>query len=108
MGPSSSGVGSSTSRTSKPSKGRPGGFWRKEEQRAPPPRRRRSVFPGILPPEHVKILIGSVPGRRCLSPLSLEEPYDIYPVSTGCLPRPQVYVEQHLAPAGDLPFQLGI
>jgi hypothetical protein len=49
-----------------------------------------------------------VPGRRCLSPLNLKELYDIFPVSTGCLSGPQVYVEVHLAPAGDLPFQLGL
>ena len=26
----------------------------------------------------------------------------------GCLSGPQVYVKEHLAPAGDLPFQLGL
>jgi len=67
------------------------------------------VCPGRLaPPEHIQLLIGSVPGRGCLGPLNLEELYDIFPVSTGCLPGPQVYVKEHLAPAGDLPFQLGL
>jgi hypothetical protein len=49
-----------------------------------------------------------VPGRSCLHTLNLKELYDIFPVSTGRLPRPQVYVKEHLLPAGDLPFQLGL
>jgi hypothetical protein len=49
-----------------------------------------------------------VPGRRCLSPLKLQELYDVFAVSTGCLSGPQVDVEEHLVPAGDLPFQLGL
>jgi hypothetical protein len=49
-----------------------------------------------------------VPGRRCLIPLNLKELYDIFPLSTGCFPRPQIYVKEHLAPAGDLPFQLNL
>jgi hypothetical protein len=49
-----------------------------------------------------------VPGRGCLSTLNLEEFYDIFPVSTGCLSGPQVDVKEHLAPAGDLPFQLDL
>jgi hypothetical protein len=49
-----------------------------------------------------------VPGRRCLYALNLKELYDIFALSTGCLPGPQVYVEEHLAPAGDLPFQLDL
>ena len=52
--------------------------------------------------------MGSVPGRGCLSPLNLEEFYDIFPISPGCLSGPQVYVEEHLTPAGDLPFQFGL
>jgi len=52
--------------------------------------------------------MGSVPGRRCLSTLNLKELYDIFPLSTGCLSGPQLYVKEHLAPAGDLPFQLGL
>jgi hypothetical protein len=66
------------------------------------------VFPGLLPPEHIQIGVGSLPGSRCIYTLNLKEPYDIFPVSTGCLPRPQVYVEQHPAPALYLPFQLGL
>ena len=48
----SSGVASSTSMTSKPSRGRPGAPWRKQEGRAPPPRRRlkSSALPGRLAP----------------------------------------------------------
>jgi hypothetical protein len=49
-----------------------------------------------------------VPGRGRLSPLNLEELYDIFPLSTGCLPGPQLYVEDHLAPAAYLSFQLGL
>jgi hypothetical protein len=45
-----------------------------------------------------------VPGRRCLLTLNLKELYDIFALSTGCLPSPQIYVKEHLAPAGDLPF----
>jgi hypothetical protein len=52
--------------------------------------------------------MGSVPGRGCLPTLHLEEPHDIYPVSTGCLSGPQVDVEEHLSPARYLPFQLGL
>jgi len=67
------------------------------------------VFPRRLaPPEHIQIGVGSVPGRGCLHTLNLKELYDIFPVSTGCLPRPQVYVKEHLVPAGDLPFQLDL
>ncbi len=47
-------------------------------------------------------------GRSCLPTLNLKELYNIFPASTGCLPRPQVYVKEHLLPAGDLPFQLGL
>jgi hypothetical protein len=49
-----------------------------------------------------------VPGRGCLRTLNLEQPHDIVAVSPGCLPGPQVYVKEHLAPAGDLSFQLGL
>jgi hypothetical protein len=89
-----------------PSRGRPGASWRKEERRAP--HRRLSAFPGRQPPEHIQILVGSVPGSRCLSPLNLEEPYDVFPLLPGRLPGPQLYVKEHLAPAGDLPFQLDL
>jgi hypothetical protein len=67
------------------------------------------VFPGLLPPpEHIQIGVGSLPGRSCFHALNLKELYDIFAVSTGCLPRPQVYVKKHLLPAGDLPFQLDL
>jgi hypothetical protein len=49
-----------------------------------------------------------VPGRRCFYALNLKEFYDIFAVSTGCLSGPQVYVKEYPAPAGDLPFQLGL
>jgi hypothetical protein len=52
--------------------------------------------------------MGSVPGRGCLLALNLKELYYIFAVSTNCLSGPQVHVEEHLAPAGDLPFQLGL
>ena len=48
-----------------------------------------------------------MPGRDCLLALNLKEPYDVFAISAGCLPRPQVYVEQNPVPAGDLAFQLG-
>jgi hypothetical protein len=66
------------------------------------------MFPGRLSPEHIQIGVGSVPCRGCLGPLNLEELYDIFPLSPGCLPGPQVYVKEHLAPAVDLSFQLGL
>ena len=47
-------------------------------------------------------------GSGCLPTLNLEELYDISAVSTGCLSGPQVDVEEHLTPARDLPFQLGL
>ena len=49
-----------------------------------------------------------MPGRRCLLALNLKELYDIFALSTGCLSGPQIYVKEHLAPAGDLPFQLDL
>jgi len=49
-----------------------------------------------------------VSGRGCLLTLNLKELYDIFALSTGCLPGPQIYVKEHLTPAGDLPFQLGL
>ena len=67
------------------------------------------MFPGHLaPPEHLQICVGSVPGSGCPSPLKLQELYDSFPLSTGSLSGPQVYVEEHLLPAGDLPFQLDL
>jgi hypothetical protein len=49
-----------------------------------------------------------VPGRRCLLTLNLKELYDIFPISTGCLSGPKIYVKEHLAPALYLPFELGL
>jgi hypothetical protein len=49
-----------------------------------------------------------VPGRRCLYALNLKELYDVFALSAGCLPGPKIYVKEHLAPAGDLPFQLNL
>jgi hypothetical protein len=67
------------------------------------------VFPGHLaPPEHIQIGVGSLPGRGCLYALTFKEPHDLFAVSTGCLSGPQVDVEEHLVPAGDLPFQLDL
>jgi hypothetical protein len=67
------------------------------------------VFPRHLaPPKHIQLCVGSLPGRHCPSPLKLEEPYDVFALSPGCLPGPQLYVEEHLVPAGDLPFQFDL
>jgi len=49
-----------------------------------------------------------VPGRGCLNPLNLEEPYDIFPLPPSCFPGPQIYVKEHLGPALYLPLQLGL
>jgi hypothetical protein len=87
---------------------RPGASWRKDQERAPS-RLLSSGFPGRLaPPEYIEILIGSVPGRGCLYALNLKELYDIFALSTGCLSGPQIYVKEHLGPAGDLSFQLDL
>ena len=59
---------------------------------------------GVSAPESIQIGASQLPGRHCLSPLNLKEPYYIFPLSTGCLPGPQVYVEEHLIPARYLPF----
>jgi hypothetical protein len=61
---------------------------------------------GVSAPESIQIGASQLPGRHCLSPLNLKEPYYVFPASTGCLPRPEVYVKEHPAPASDLPFQL--
>src|SRR5215217_4247160 len=94
---------------SKPSRELRGASWRKEQRRAPPRRLLTCGFPGRLaPPEHIQILIGSVPGGGCLGPLNLKEFYDIFPLPPSCFPGPKIYVKEHLAPAGDLPFQLDL
>jgi len=49
-----------------------------------------------------------VPGRGYLDTLNLEKLYDIFPLPPSGLPGPQIYVKEHLLPAGDLPFQLGL
>ena len=49
-----------------------------------------------------------MPGRHCLYALNFKEPHNIFPLSKGCLSGPQLYVEEHLAPALYLPFQLGL
>src|SRR5215204_624791 len=108
--------------TSKPSKGRPGACWRKRGRvslkRTSPKQLLRASqgSPGsqgsqgsqgrVCAPESIQIGASQLPGRDCLSLLNLKEPYDIFPLSTGCFPRPQIYVEEHPAPALYLPFQL--
>ena len=49
-----------------------------------------------------------MPGRHCLYALNFKEPHNIFPLSKGCLSGPQLYVEEHPAPALYLPFQLGL
>src|SRR5215218_8133951 len=63
---------------------------------------------GVCAPESIQIGASPLPGRDCLIPLKLKEPYYIFPLPPSCFPGPQIYVEQHPAPAGDLPFQLGL
>src|SRR5215211_794515 len=99
--------------TSKPWKERPGACWRKGERAS---LKRASLkhllrasqgFQGrVCAPESIEVGASQLPGRHCLSPLNLKEPYDIFPLPPSCFPRPQLYVEQHPAPASDLPFQL--
>ena len=62
-------------------------------------------------PKDVSLLLSTSRSvrARCLAdvasmPLNLKEPYDIFPLAAACFPRPQIYVEQHPAPARDLPF----
>jgi hypothetical protein len=91
-----------------PSSELPGASWRKDGERAPS-RLLSPAFSGRLTsPEHIQILIGSVPGRGCLYALNLKELCDIFPVSTGCLSGPQIYVKEHPVPALYLPLQLGL
>src|SRR5215217_6563597 len=102
--------------TSKPWKELPGACWRKGERASLKRASLKQLLrasqgsPGsqgrVSAPESIQIGASPLPGRRCLIPLNLKEPYDIFPASTGCLPRPQVYVKEHPAPASDLPFQL--
>src|SRR5215217_4464415 len=110
MGLCRSGGASSTSMTSKPSKGRPGACWRKRGR----PSRKHHLRASqgsqgrVCAPESIQIGASPLPGRDCLHTLILKEPHDIFPLPPSCFPRPQIYVEQHPAPAGDLPFQLGL
>src|SRR5215208_1004249 len=62
----------------------------------------------VCAPESIQIGASQLPGRDCLIPLNLKELYDIFPLPPSCFPRPQIYVKEHLAPAGDLPFQLDL
>src|ERR671911_862515 len=111
--PSRSGAVSSTSMTSKPWKERPGACWRKRgrvslERTSPKHHLRASQGSqrGVSAPESIQIGASQLPGRHCLIPLNLKEPYDIFPLLASCFPGPQLYVEEHPAPALYLPFQL--
>src|SRR5215213_9266364 len=105
---SRSGVASSTSMTSKPSSEQPGASWRKRGRASLKHLLRASQGSqgGVCAPESIQIGACQLPGRDCLIPLNLKEPYDIFPLSTGCLSGPEVYVEEHPTPALYLPFQL--
>src|SRR5215218_133012 len=99
--------------TSKPSKERPGASWRKKgrvflKRTSPkhPLRASQGSQRGVSAPESIQIGASQLPGRDCLSPLNLKELYYIFPLSAACLPAPQLYVEEHPAPALYLPFQL--
>jgi len=99
--------------TSKPSSELPGGSWRKRgraslKRTSPKHHLRASEGSqgGVCAPESIQIGACQLPGRDCLIPLNLKEPYDIFPLSTGCLSGPEVYVEEHPTPALYLPFQL--
>src|SRR5215211_7367819 len=107
-GHSRSGGASSTSKTSKPSKEWPGASWRK---RGPPSLKHLRAFQGsqgsqgrVSAPESIQIGASQLPGRDCLSPLNLKEPYDIFSLPPSCFPAPQLYVEQHPTPALYLPL----
>src|SRR5215212_2497195 len=114
MGHSRSGDASSTSMTSKLSSELPGASWRKRGRASRKHLLRASEgsqgfqgFQGrVCAPESIQIGACQLPGRDCLIPLNLKEPYDIFPLSTGCLSGPEVYVEEHPTPALYLPFQL--
>src|SRR5215212_2180806 len=102
------------SSTSKPSRERPGVSWRKKERAA---LKRASLnylrlspgSPGcISPPDHVQIFVRPLYSSHRLRPLDVQEPHYIRPLLPSCLPRPQIYVKEHLAPALYLPFQLGL
>src|SRR5215216_5693254 len=99
--------------TSKPWKELPDACWRKGERAS----LKRASLKHLLrasqgsqgrvcAPESIQIGASQLPGRDCLIPLNLKEPYDIFPLPPSCFPRPQLYVEEHPAPALYLPFQL--
>jgi hypothetical protein len=101
--------------TSKPWKEWPGASWRKRgrvslERTSPKPHLRPSQGSqgGVSAPESIQIGASQLPGRHCLSPLKLKEPYDIFPLPPSGLLGPQIYVKEHPAPALYLPFQLGL
>lgn len=83
--------------------------WKKE---GGTPRRRRLPHPQGTPrrcaPGPVQVLSHPLYGGRYLRALSPEEAHDPWPVSAGRLPRPQVHVEKHPIPAGELAFQFGL
>src|SRR5215218_3448051 len=99
--------------TSKPSSELPGGSWRKRGRaslKRTSPKHHLRASEGsqgrVCAPESIQIGASQLPGRDCLIPLNLKEPYDIFPLPPSCFPRPQLYVEEHPAPALYLPFQL--
>jgi hypothetical protein len=95
--------------TSKPSKEWPGGSWRKRGKASLKHLRAfQGSQGGVCALESIQIGASPLPGRYCLIPLNLKEPYDIFPLPAACLPGPKIYVEQHPAPALYLPFQLGL
>jgi hypothetical protein len=66
------------------------------------------AYRGRLAPEQVQILMSPIYGRRRLFPLDVQELRDLYPVPAARLPRPQIYVKEHLVPTEDLSFQPGL
>src|SRR5215211_5825475 len=111
MGPFRSGGASSTSRTSKPSKERPDACWRKRRRASLKRTSRKHLLRAsqasqgrVCAPESIQITASQLPGGRRLHTLNLKEPCDIFPLPPSCFPRPQVYVDQHPAPALYLTF----
>src|SRR5215212_7193320 len=101
--------------TSKPSSELPDASWRKRGRASLKWTSRKHLlrasqgFQGrVCAPESIEVGASQLPGRRCLIPLNLKEPYDIFPLPPSCFPRPEVYVKEHLPPALYLPFQLDL
>ena len=99
--------------TSKPWKERPGASWRKRGRASLKRTSRKHHLRAsqgsqgrVSAPESIQIGASQLPGGHRLISLNLKEPYDIFPLPPSCFPRPQVYVEEHPAPALYLPFQL--